>query len=101
MAWTTPIDRVFNQKVLFLAFVGIIVGTTAVTLLSDSKIGNSDILKGTLLDASTQGKSSFPPVTWFSLQIPRTGRFMNSKVGCGRSTLCHVNGGLIVEGYTF
>jgi hypothetical protein len=45
--------------------VGIIVGTTAVTLLSDSKIGNSDILKGTVLDASTEGKFSFPPATFF------------------------------------
>jgi hypothetical protein len=39
MPWTTSIDRLFNQKVLFYTFVGIIVGTTAVTLLSDSPIG--------------------------------------------------------------
>jgi hypothetical protein len=45
MAWTTPIDRVFNQKVFFYTFVGIIVGTTVMTLFSDSPIGNPESLQ--------------------------------------------------------
>jgi hypothetical protein len=45
MAWTTPVDRVFNQKVFFYAFVGIIVGTTAIALLSDSPIGKPTSLQ--------------------------------------------------------
>jgi hypothetical protein len=83
MAWKTPLDRVFSQKVLFYAFVGIIVGTTAVTLFSDSKIGNS----AAVLDTSTQGNSQ--SLTLFKyvvliVQTPRTGRFTNLKVGCER-----------------
>jgi hypothetical protein len=54
MSWTTPIDRVFNQKILFYAFVGIIVGTAAVTLLSDSPIGKTDV-KRTLYDSKSKG----------------------------------------------
>jgi len=57
MAWLTPLDKVFNQRVLFYAFVGIIVGTTAVTLFSDSRIG-SNSLKGTVLDSESQGTNA-------------------------------------------
>jgi hypothetical protein len=59
MPWRTPIDGVFNQRFLFYAFVGIIVGTTAVTLFSDSIIGSSS-LKGTGLDSENQGTISLP-----------------------------------------
>jgi len=45
MAWTTPIDRVFNEKIFFFTFVGIIVGTTVFTLFSDSPVGNRETLK--------------------------------------------------------
>lgn len=56
MAWSTPIDRVFNQKALFYAFVGIIVGTTAITLLSDSPIGKKHIKKEPLFDPQSRGR---------------------------------------------
>lgn len=59
MPWRTPIDGVFNQRFLFYAFVGIIVGTTAVTLFSDSIIGSSS-LKGMGLDSENQGTISLP-----------------------------------------
>jgi hypothetical protein len=57
MAWTTPIDKVFNQKVLFYAFVGIIVGTAAITLCSESPIGKTDI-KRSLYDSKSEGQFS-------------------------------------------
>jgi hypothetical protein len=55
MAWGTPIDRVFNQKIFFYAFVGIIVGTTALTLFSDSPIGNTDFRKEAVFDPTSHG----------------------------------------------
>lgn len=57
MAWTTPIDRVFNQKVFFYIFVGIVVGTTVLTLLSDSPIGNP----GSLKEQGPVGNGATPP----------------------------------------
>jgi len=57
MAWTTPIDRVFNQKVFFYTFVGIIVGTAALTLFSDSPIGKPDVRKKDIVfDPSSRGQ---------------------------------------------
>ena len=38
MSSVTPLDKLFSQKFLFYAFVGIVIGTTAVALLSDSPI---------------------------------------------------------------
>jgi hypothetical protein len=57
MPWRTPIDRVFNQKVLFYAFVGIIVGTTAITLFTDTRIGNPELRKDTVFDPASHGWS--------------------------------------------
>ena len=59
MAWTTPLDRVFNQKVFFYTFVGIIVGTTAFTLFSDSPIGKTDVRrKDVVFDPDSHGSIS-------------------------------------------
>jgi len=55
MAWTTPIDKLFNEKIFFYAFVGIIVGTTALTLFSDSPIGKTDVRKKALFDPNSHG----------------------------------------------
>ena len=55
MTWSTPIDKLFNQKTFFYAFVGIIVGTTALTLLSDSPIGKTDVRKQTVFDPNSHG----------------------------------------------
>jgi hypothetical protein len=55
MPWSTPLDRVFNQKVFFYAFVGIIVGTTAITLFTDSPIGKTDVRKGKVFDPASHG----------------------------------------------
>lgn len=57
MSWATAIDKLFNQKIFFYAFVGIIVGTTAVTLLSDSPIGKNRRI-ATDLDPTSNGESS-------------------------------------------
>jgi hypothetical protein len=55
MPWRTPIDRVFNQKVLFYAFVGIIVGATAITLFADTRIGNPELRKDKVFDPKSHG----------------------------------------------
>jgi hypothetical protein len=55
MAWGTPVDRLFSQKTFFYAFVGIIVTTTALTLLSDSPIGNTNFKKAVAVDHSSHG----------------------------------------------
>lgn len=55
MAWTTPIDKLFNQKAFFYTFVGIIVGTTALTLFSDSPIGKTNVRKQTVIDPNSNG----------------------------------------------
>ena len=56
MSWATAIDKLFNQKIFFYAFVGIIVGTTAVTLLSDSPIGKNRGIAD--LDPTSNGEPS-------------------------------------------
>lgn len=57
MPWRTPLDRIFNQKVFFYAFVGIIVGTTAITLFTDTRIGNPELRKDKVFDPKTHGWS--------------------------------------------
>jgi hypothetical protein len=61
MAWSTPIDHLFNQKALFYTFVGIIVGTTVLTLLSDSPIAKSHNKKAPLFDPQNRGRSLWEP----------------------------------------
>ena len=58
MAWTTPIDKLFNEKIFFYVFVGIIVGTTALTLFSDSPIGKTDVRKQAPFDRKSHGECS-------------------------------------------
>lgn len=55
MSWITPIDKLFNQKVFFYTFVGIVVGTAALTLLSDSPIGRTDVRRQTVFDPDSPG----------------------------------------------
>jgi hypothetical protein len=55
MPWLTPIDRVFNQKALFYTFVGIIVGTTVLTLYTDAPIVGSH--RGNEVDTFGSGRS--------------------------------------------
>jgi hypothetical protein len=77
MAWSTPIDRVFNQKVLFYAFVGIIVGTTALTLLSDSPIGKTHIEQESIFEPEGRSRSLYKhadtidPETWSKSDLKR------------------------------
>jgi len=76
MAWTTPIDRVFNEKMFFFTFVGIIVGTTVFTLLSDSPIGNRDTLKklevrGNGFNALYSSSSFTDPENWSTNDLKR------------------------------
>lgn len=66
----------FSQRVLFYAFVAIIVGTTAVTLFSDSRIG-SNSLKGTVFDTESQGTDASPAVSRLSHGFLVTTLFSN------------------------
>ena len=71
MAWTTPIDRVFNQKVFFYTFVGIIVGTTALTLFSNSPIGKTNARKKDVV---------FDPSSYGKITLERISRHRSSKL---------------------
>ena|SRR5277367_1404829 len=98
MAWTTPLDRVFNQKVFFYTFVGIIVGTTAFTLFADSPIGKTDVRrKDVVFDPASHGSAAEEETSLF-----RSSKLVHQRsqkmASTGWSWISDAN---MLEGYTF